>query len=141
VEGFTRQIPLSQHVAEYFERVHNPLSAHPNIGTTHDAICKLFKQNKLKRPRNLRQQVVRLCAECIPCSKLRAHRPDEHIMERHSVQGHLPFDDTQIDFISGFPISSFGNKLVLFWQVCLAKSMGMVVHVMLYVTKEPIDLG
>ena len=117
VDEQERQIPLSPHVEEYFKRVHNPLNAHPSIGATVAAVVGLFRKFRQKRPRNLRQQVVRLCAECIPCKKLRAQRPDKRLMERHSLHGHLPFDDIQIDFISGFPMSDKGNKFV-FVAIC-----------------------
>jgi hypothetical protein len=94
----------------FFASMHSPLTSHPSLRRTLDA----FRVAKCKFPQ-LKQQVIRWLASCAICTKARAQKlqKPQRMLEYRTVNSFQPFDDFQMDFLTGLPTSKSGMSVLL----------------------------
>jgi len=105
-------------VQSYFKTLHAPLAKHGGIACTMTA----FNAAGCVFP-HLKQQIIRMIADCPTCTKARALRRKDTApsLEAHTTNSFEPFAVFQADILTGLPLSRCGMTCILSMVCCFTR--------------------
>jgi len=105
-------------VKGFFNMLHAPLAEHGGVAPTFAA----FKKAGCVFP-HLKQQVIRMIADCPTCTKARALRRNDPtvLLEAHTPNAFEPLAVIRADFFTGLPVSCCGMTCILSIVCCFTR--------------------